>query len=592
MQPITLSSSRNLNVFPITFRDVLDSFTMTEAPSFRFLLLLIGLSAALFFTPKAAAVPPPGYYLVWSDEFNSTSLDRAKWDYWLLGRRRNAINVTNAISLNGSNLVITTYTSNKIHYTGFIATDETFRPRYGYWESSIRWSDTNGMWSAFWLQSPEMTSRQRDPQLFGTEIDIAEHRFQDKDANNIANKIQVNLHWNGYGPGSHSSGSGNIASNLADGFHTYGFLWTPDSYSFLVDDSKVYGHGSAPISHSTAWVALSSEVADAISTPWAGQTPPEGYGSLADSTTAMTVDYVRYYAPSNVLFWTGNESVYWTNSANWVAGRLPSADSDLTISYLSAKTKIILGENVLKSSARTGSINHDASRDSVSLSSPKGGEGRGEEALRLHGEDYTIHSLVLLQSKQDASVEGPNTLNLGAGGIDMSAASRGLRINARVHIDTPQTWVVGQKAGALKIAGPLDGSETVTKAGPGTLILDNTNEFGGQLNIDAGILSIGDSIEDLTLPGGLILSSNSIIALKINNQLRIPGGIIYRGTLTVSNSNAELKAGDHFKLFEAGNYRGAFEHFTLPSLPSGLEWNTGELTNGNLSVIATTHQPQ
>ncbi len=180
------------------------------------------LFAAMFSIADAKATPPPGYYLVWSDEFNSTVLDRTKWDYWLPGPRRNAVNVPNAISLDGSNLVITTYTSNKVHYTGFVATDETFRTRYGYWESRIRWGDTNGMWSAFWLQSPEMTSRGADPQLFGSEIDIAEHRFLDKDEKNIANKIQVNIHWNGYGRNSHSAGSGNIGSNLADDFS---YLW-------------------------------------------------------------------------------------------------------------------------------------------------------------------------------------------------------------------------------------------------------------------------------------------------------------------------------------------------------------------------------
>src|SRR5258705_5604560 len=95
------------------------------------------------------AAPPTGYYLVWADEFNSFSLDATKWDYWLLGNRRDAVNTTSAVSVNGSNLVITTYTSAGTHYTGMIATDGTFRSRYGYWESSIKWGDTNGMWSAF-----------------------------------------------------------------------------------------------------------------------------------------------------------------------------------------------------------------------------------------------------------------------------------------------------------------------------------------------------------------------------------------------------------------------------------------------------------
>jgi len=57
--------------------------------------------------PVSFAAPPAGYYLVWSDEFNESSLDTTKMDYWLLGSRRDAVNATNAVSLNGSNLVIT-----------------------------------------------------------------------------------------------------------------------------------------------------------------------------------------------------------------------------------------------------------------------------------------------------------------------------------------------------------------------------------------------------------------------------------------------------------------------------------------------------
>jgi autotransporter-associated beta strand protein len=515
--------------------------------SFASVMLLI---IAAFSITKAKATPPPGYYLVWSDEFNSTVLDRTKWDYWLPGPRRNAVNVPNAISLDGSHLVITTYTSNKVHYTGFVATDETFRTRYGYWESMVRWGDTNGMWSAFWLQSPEMTSRGADPLLFGSEIDTAEHRFLDKDEKNIANKIQVNIHWNGYGRNSHSAGSGNIGSNLADGFHVYGFLSTSNSYSFLIDDSKIYRGGSAPISRSTEFAILSSEVDD-TSTLWAGHIPADGYGALTDSTTRMTVDYVRYYAPSNVLFWTGAASANWTDTNNWIAGKLPLADSDLTFTYLSTNAQTVLDR------------------------------------------DCAVDGMVVLQTKQDVSIAGKNTLQLGAGGIDMSTANRKLAIGTRVELTAPQTWLVSQRAGVLKVTGALSGKEPLTKGGPGTLVLESANEFGGRLNLESGVFSTGDSIGAVTF-SGLTLSSNSAIVLKINDtlhtsdQLKIAGPIIYRGNLNISNAGGELKAGDQFKLFEAESYSGDFGHLTLPSLASGLEWDTRTLTNGILSVISST----
>ena len=163
------------------------------------------------------AAPPPGYYLVWGDEFNGTSLDTTKWDYWLPGRRRDAVNVTNAVSVVGGYLTITTYTSNNTHYSGFVATDRKFRTKYGYWESSIKWGDTNGMWSAFWLQSPTMGRYLCDPQTAGSEIDIAEHRWVDGSTNPVANRVQVNIHWNGYGSSARGAGSGYVGNGLADG---------------------------------------------------------------------------------------------------------------------------------------------------------------------------------------------------------------------------------------------------------------------------------------------------------------------------------------------------------------------------------------
>src|SRR5262249_18279835 len=129
------------------------------------------------------ATPPAGYYEVWGDEFNGTALDTAKWDYWLLGNRRDAVNVTNAVSVAGGYLNITTYTTNGTHYTAMVATDGTFRSRYGYWEASIKWGDTNGMWSALWMQSPTMGTYLTDPVVSGSELDIVEHRSTDGGSN-------------------------------------------------------------------------------------------------------------------------------------------------------------------------------------------------------------------------------------------------------------------------------------------------------------------------------------------------------------------------------------------------------------------------
>ena len=450
-----------------------------------FIAVLIALAGGGLSTTQAA--PPAGYYLVWSDEFNGTALDSTKWDYWLLGNRRGAVNVTNAVSLNGSNLVITTYTSNNTHYTAFIATGQKFRSRYGYWEANIKWSDSNGMWSAFWTQSPTLGANLNDPQVSGSEIDMAEHRYVDGATNNIANQIQVNIHWNGYGSSAQSSGSGNVGSGLATGFHIYGFLWTANSYSFQIDGSPVYNGGSSPVSHSTEWVILSSEVDD-TSTKWAGFIPAGGYGDLGTSAAKLTVDYVRYYAPTNVLFWTGASSTSWTDSANWISNLPPVSTSDLTFSYLS-----------------------------------------GNNLATTPGQDYSIDGLVFLNLNNGATISGTNRLTIGAGGVDMVAANHNATISTPVTIGTAQTWFIGPNnpGNILNLNGNLSGTSALSKGGCGTLILNGTNSFSGALNVDTGTLLVNGSLGTtrVTVSGGT-LGGNGVINGPVTVQ---PGGRLRAG---------------------------------------------------------------
>ncbi len=524
----------------------------------------------LFFTAVCAwqtihASPPTGYYLVWSDEFNSTSLDTSKWDYWLQGHRRDAVNTPAAVSLDGSNLVITTYTSAGTHYTAFVATDKTFRSRYGYWEARIQWSDTNGMWSAFWMQSPTMGAHLHDPQTSGSEIDMAEHRYVDKTTNNIANQVQVNLHWNGYGPATKSSGSGNVGDQLANGFHTYGFLWTPHSYSFRIDGNQIYNGGHAPVSHSTEWVALSSEVDD-TSTKWAGTIPSNGYGTLSNSATKLTVDYVRYYAPANMLFWTGADSVYWSNPGNWISNLTPAPVSALSFSQLS-----------------------------------------GDHLSSALGQEFSVHGLVFLNVNHDASVNGTNRLTLGAGGIDMEAADHNVSINCPVNLAANQTWFVGRNIPdqTLALNGNISGPATLTKTGNGSLRLNGSNSFSGGLTVAAGTLggngtilgpvtiqaggtlSPGISIGALTIHDSLSLAGNTRIEINAvahaNDIVRGLANVTYGGSLTVTNLAGTLVAGDHFKIFDTLNHNGNFTTLTLPPLAANLTWQF-DPASGVLSV--------
>src|ERR1700733_1353872 len=121
----------------------------------------------------APASPPAGYYEVWGDEFAGSSLDTSKWVYWLYpGTYKDATLSQSAFAESGDHGVITTYTSGSTENTVMISTQGKFHARYGYFEANIQWADNTGMWSAFWLQSPEMGSYIGDPAVGGAEIDV------------------------------------------------------------------------------------------------------------------------------------------------------------------------------------------------------------------------------------------------------------------------------------------------------------------------------------------------------------------------------------------------------------------------------------
>lgn len=476
--------------------------------------VLLFLSAAQI----AFASPPPGYYEVWGDEFNGSTLDTTKWDYWLLGDRRDAVNVTNAVSFNGSNLVITTYTSNNVHCTAMIATDNTFRSRYGYWESSIKWGDTNGMWSAFWFQSPTMGTHLFNPFASGSEIDVVEHRSTDGGSDgDIMNIVQNNIHWNGYGFSARSAGSGNLGTGLGSGFHTYGLLWTPAAYTIYIDGNNVrswnYSNNGVPVSESSEWVILSSEVDD-TSTTWAGEIPANGYGTLGGSSTKLMVDYVRYYAPTNTLFWTGDgDGLSLSDSANFVSNMPPLPTSDVTFSYLS-------GNNV----------------------NPISGAG-----LSLDG-------LVFLDTQKSVMIGGTNLLALGASGIDMVAANHTVTINCPVTVGAAQSWLVGinNPGDILNLNGSISGSAALSKGNWGTLVLNGTNSFSGVLNVDLadsgnGSSGISDGIVRVTRSQNV--ANVPTITIRDNNNawstLQITdlvGNVIVPANLTLAGRNTNVAA--------------------------------------------------
>jgi fibronectin-binding autotransporter adhesin len=197
------------------------------------------------------------------------------------------------------------------------------------------------------------------------------------------------------------------------------------------------------------------------------------------------------------------------------------------------------------------------------------------------------------------------------------------------------------RTGTLTYAGAISGSGSLTLGGAGTIILSGTNTYTGNTtatnlyllvnNTNAsgtgmGTLSVGSAANTGSLLGGTGIISgpvavypgntlqpgnattNIIGTLTINNSLTLQpgsfssltikaatnsavvgmGSVTFGGTLTVNLLSTPTMS-HTYQLFNAASYGGTFESgVVLPSLPTGMGWNTDNLyVNGSISAVRT-----
>jgi len=257
-------------------------------PGFR---LGLALAAIVGLHALPARAVPAGYLLTLADEFDGSALDAAIWDHRFPGPRRQAINTPDAVRLDGAgHLVIDTWTENGVHHTGMIGSEGRFEQTYGWFEARIDFYDAPGMWSAFWLQSPDNGVLIGDPEHAGVEMDIVEHDL----FTSVTTQPTWHgaLHWDGYGADHKMSDFLEPIPGLGDGFHTYALEWSPTALRFYYDDALVWDASAGPISRRSEYLILSSEVESSI----INTVPVGGYGLRSQSTARMVVDYVHVFA--------------------------------------------------------------------------------------------------------------------------------------------------------------------------------------------------------------------------------------------------------------------------------------------------------
>src|SRR6185312_8721852 len=224
------------------------------------------------------------YQLIWSDEFNGTSVDGTKWTMETgnpgVNNEKEYYQASNA-TVSGGNLVITAknqsvggfpYTSARMNTSG------KFSCTYGRIEASIKLPAFQGSWPAFWMLGTNINSVGW-PQC--GEIDIMEQI-------NTASTIYGTIHWFNNGNAQY----GGTTTTSVTGYHLYAVQWDTNSISWFVDNNL---YATANIAnninntgafHNPFFIILNMAVAG----DFPGQTV--NTGALPAS---MYVDYVRVY---------------------------------------------------------------------------------------------------------------------------------------------------------------------------------------------------------------------------------------------------------------------------------------------------------
>lgn len=270
----------------------------------------------LMFVASCTTVPGPQSgetqrALLFSDEFEGTTLDRTKWsaigpDFWVNDEQQAYFDRPDVIQVRDGMLVLTpryapgvdTNERRKADFiAGRLATEGKFDFTYGRAEARIRMPDAVGVWPAFWL-----LGNGRWPHT--GEIDIMEY-IGDKDWTGTA------MHGPGY------SGETPFVDRFyfpagedVTDWHVYAAEWTRDAVEFYIDDRLTYRVTRPMVEKYGKWVYDQPEhvivnfalggaypgKVNGIKQPYYG-IPQTTVDRVKRGELSMEVDWVRVYAP-------------------------------------------------------------------------------------------------------------------------------------------------------------------------------------------------------------------------------------------------------------------------------------------------------
>lgn len=253
---------------------------------------------------QAATARAAGFSLVFSDEFNATTLDRDKWatryvyqdgtqDH-LNDEQQRFDDANSHLVKDGSLSLVARALGNGKYSSGMIRSRQTFY--YGYYEARVLLPSARGVWPAFWLNSDyDGNGRLEWP----PEIDIFEYVINgvtehsdmihsgpvigdsgNRGGNWLFRDGDFNQQWTFY----------EAPQPLNTAWQVVGLLWKPDSISFFLNGKKLYTRAYRWSYDDEMQAGPAHLLFDlAIGGAWAGA------GGIEDAKfpQAMKIDYVR-----------------------------------------------------------------------------------------------------------------------------------------------------------------------------------------------------------------------------------------------------------------------------------------------------------
>jgi beta-glucanase (GH16 family) len=279
--------------------------------------------------------PPPavaGWQLVWSDEFDGSSVDTSKWVFesgtgsggWGNNERQFYTSRTNNASVAGGVLRIIArqeVTNGSPYTSARMKTQGRYSKKYGRIEFRSKLPVGVGCWPANWMM-PE-TSAYGGWASSG-EIDVMESRGSDP------TRVEGTIHYGGTWPNNVYTGAPYIFPNggLATNFHTYMVEWSTNSLKWFVDgvlyqtQTNWYSAGGPyPAPFDQAFYLILNL---AIGGNYLGNPSDAAINAGTAFPVEMQVDYVRVYdyvpgppaTPTGLSASPGNAKAYlsWDDS--------------------------------------------------------------------------------------------------------------------------------------------------------------------------------------------------------------------------------------------------------------------------------------